>query len=378
MVTDTMNNKIRILYLTTTSKVSGAEKIMYELSKRINKERFEIMVCTIKDDLKEGLLEKSRDIGIKAATLGVENKWKFYKSFQLFKIIKEFNPHILQSFLFFDNILARVFGKITGLPVIISGLRNVEPERSSFRNFFDKLTFPFADLVISNTESGKKFLTQKFKLDSKKIKVIYNGIEIDSEGPLFRKKEFLLDTGLLGNEKIVGFVGRLEKQKGVQYLIEAMRIINKHDLSIYALIIGDGREKDKLEKYAQSFDCRVIFLGWKYNIFQYLKYFDLFILPSLREGMPNVVLEAMGQGIPVIATNVGGNKELIEDGKTGFLLEPKNSEQLAKKILEILNFSEKEKQLITSEARKNVTNNFSIERMVTEFEETYLCLLEKY
>ncbi len=99
-----MKSKVKIMHLTTTSKLCGAEKIIYELSKRINKERFEILVCTIKDDLEDGLLDKSRGIGIKIHSLGIENKVKFYKSLQLYKIIKEFNPDILQSFLFFDNI----------------------------------------------------------------------------------------------------------------------------------------------------------------------------------------------------------------------------------------------------------------------------------
>lgn len=372
-----MSKKIKIIYLTTTSKLCGAEKIIYELSKRINKERFEIMVCTIKDDLKEGLLDKCRGIGIKTVSLGVENKWKFYKTIQMYKIIKEFNPDILQSFLFFDNILARLFGKISGVPIIISGQRNVETERSFIRNCVDKYTLPLSDMVISNTRGGEKLLLQKFHLTHPRIKVIYNGVDLHQENNSVKKKEFLKEIGLSGDKKIVGFIGRLEKQKGAQYLIDAMRILYEQDSSVYAPIIGDGKQKNVLEKYSQSKGCKAIFLGWKEDASRYLTSFDLLVLPSLWEGMPNVVLEAMKQGIPVIATSVGGNIEIIEDGITGFLVEPGNSQALAEKIKMVLSLSESEKTSVITNAKDKVINNFNIDKMVKEFEDTYMSLLSK-
>ncbi len=372
-----MKNEVKVMYLSTTSRLCGAEKIIYELSKRINKERFEIMVCTIKDDLEGGLLDKCRGIGIKATSFGVENKWKFYKSFQLYKIIKEFNPDILQSFLFFDNILARIFGKIAGVPVIICGLRNVEAERSFLRNCVDKYTLPLADMVISNTRGGEKLLLEKFHLTHPRVKVIYNGIELREEKNVVKKKEFLKEIGLSGDEIIVGFIGRLEKQKGIQYLLDALQILNEQNSSVYALIIGEGREKNKLEKYSLSNSCKAIFLEWKENAARYLTSFDLLVLPSLWEGMPNVVLEAMKQGIPVIVTSVGGNIEIIEDGMTGFLVKPGNSQTLAEKIKMVLSLSESEKTSIIKNAKDKVINNFNIDKMVKEFEDTYISLLSK-
>ncbi len=372
-----MSKKIKIIYLTTTSKLCGAEKVIYELSKRTNKERFEIIVCTIKDDLEGGLLDKCRDIGIKTASLGIENKWKFYKSVQLYKIIKEFHPDIIQSFLFFDNILARIFGKIAGVSIIISGQRNVETKRSFLRNWVDKYTLPLADMVISNSRAGGKILLEKFHLIHSRVKVIYNGIDLQEENNSVKKKGFLKEIGLSGDEKIVGFIGRLEKQKGVQYLIEAIKILNRENPSIYTLLIGDGKEKDTLERYSQYNGCKAIFLGWKENASRYLDSFDLLVLPSLWEGMPNVVLEAMKQGVLVIATSVGGNIEIIDDGKTGFLIKPGNSQLLAEKIKMVLSLSESEKASIIKNAKNKVMKNFNIQQMVKNFEYTYIGLLSK-
>ena len=371
-----MKNKAKIIYLATTSRLCGAEKIIFELSKRIDKEHFEIMICTIKDDLKEGLLDKARSIGIKTASFGVDNKWKFYKCFQLYKIIKDFNPDIIQSFLFFDNILARIIGKLAGVPIIISGQRNVPLTIPFLRNLAERFTIFFSNLIISNTNGGKNWLINKFKLNSEKVKVIYNGIGIE-EIDYVQKDEFLKEIGLSGDEKIVGFIGRLEKQKGVQNLIDAIKILNEQVPPIHSFIIGDGKEKDKLKKYTRSLDCNVTFLGWKDNASSYLTAFDLLVLPSLWEGMPNVVLEAMWQEIPVIATCVGGNIEIIEDGKTGFLVEPGNSQALAEKILEVISLSESKRQSIIKNAKDKVINNFNIDKMVKEFEDTYLALISK-
>ena len=376
-----MKDKIKVMYLTTTSKLCGTEKILMELAKRIDKEHFDTMVITIKDDLQEGLLEKLRGKGVKTACLKVDKKWRFYKLCQLISLIKEFKPDIIESFLFFDNILVRIFGKLMRVPAIISGQRNVEINRSFFRNLLDKSTIKLADLIISNTERGKDLLVKKYGIDGDQIKVINNGIEIEEENNSVQKKELLSEAdlpGLTGNEKIVGFIGRLEKQKGVQYLLDAMRIINKEDPSVYALIIGDGKEKENLQKYAKSSgdnSGNIVFSGWKDNVLQYLKLFNILVLPSLWEGMPNVVLEAMLKEVPVITTNVGGIGEIIDDGKNGFLVSPGNSLLLADKIKYVLWLSNDERQRITSAAKNRVISNFNIERMVREFEDIYYALL---
>lgn len=364
-----MKKKIRILYLTTTSKLCGTEKMIFELFKGIDKDKFEIKVCTIKDDLKDQLLDRLRERNIKTACLKLDEKWKIWKIFGLCKIIKDFKPDILQSFLFFDNILARIFGKLMGVPMVVSGQRNVKIHSSYVRNLIDKYTLFLGDLIVSNTDSGKELLIQRGRLNPQKIKVIYNGIEIAKEQIFLQRKELLKEIKISEKVKIIGFIGRLQKQKGVKYLIDAMELLNDK-MKIYCVIIGEGRDRDDLEKHARN--KNICFLGWKNNALKYIKAFDIFVLPSLWEGMPNVLLEAMVCEVPVITTNVGGNTEIIEDGKTGFLIEPKNCQQLAKKIEYVLNISKKEKEKITKQAKKMVEERFSIKEMVKGFEKIYL------
>jgi glycosyltransferase involved in cell wall biosynthesis len=366
-----MNKKIKILYLTTTSKLSGTEKMLCELSRRINKRKYEIMVCTIVDDLSEQLLEILRREGIKTVCLNLDKKWKLWKIFRLFKVIHDFKPDILQSFLFFDNIMSRFFGKLFNVPIIISGQRNVEVYWSSFRNFIDKTTISLTDYIVSNSYAGKKILIERKKVSKEKIRVIHNGVNTENFNNLRKINLLDLINKDVSSISVLGFVGRLIDQKGLNYLIRAIAKLKDENLS--CLIIGEGKEKEKFKKIAKNLKIEnlIFFLGRRNSAWRYMKNFDILILPSLGEGMPNVILEAMIQEVPVIATNVGGIPEIIVDGENGFLVEPRDIRGLYDKIKYVLNLSEEKRKKIGKNAKKIVEEKFSIKRMVKEYENLY-------
>jgi glycosyltransferase involved in cell wall biosynthesis len=375
-----MEKKFRILYLTTTSQLYGAEKMVYELAKRINKDRFEPMVCTIKDDLDNQLLSQLRKEGVKTACLKIEKKWEVWKTIHFFSIIKSFKPDILQSFLFFDNILARIFGKFMSIPVIISGQRNVEIHRSQLRNFIDRVTLPLADYIVSNSKAGKQILVNREKIDEKKIEVIYNGIDIQD----FNKKQkadladLFTSESFFSNKFIVGFIGSLTQQKGLNVLFEAAAELKEKSLNIILVLIGEGKRKQELEQLTKELGIEdiVYFTGYRDMGWKFMRLFDVLVSPSLWEGMPNVVIEAMAQGIIVVATNVGGIPELIEEGKDGFLVESKNIHALVDKISYIFNLPEEKRIEIRENAQKKIIKNYSIEKMVREYESLYQDLLQ--
>lgn len=360
-----VDKKIKIFYLTTTPKIAGAEKQLFELAKRLDKNKYDIFVCTIMGEERGELLKKLRNEDVRCGSLNINSKWHFLKIIKLIFLLRKENPDILQSFLFFDNILARIFGKIIGIPIIISGQRNVETYRSKLRNFIEKKTIFLSDYIVSNTRAGKDILINREKLSENRIKVIYNGIELE---PINNHKND-------NNNITIGFIGRLEEQKGISFLLEALAILNNNKIRL--LIVGDGKEQEKLKLKARELkiDNCVKFLGRKENAWECMKIFDIFILPSLWEGMPNVILEAMSQEKLIISTSVGGVSEMITDGENGFLVDPGKPKQLAEKINYVIGLSEEEKIRIGENARKTVEKNFSIGRMVEEYENLYKDLL---
>jgi len=220
------------------------------------------------------------------------------------------------------------------------------------------VAFKFSDSIWVQTERIKKDLLEEFRRRrafsagrdvAPEVQVMPNGVEIlgrrDSEG-----------------EKLV-YVGRLTRKKGVEYLISAMKLVRDVDL----LIVGDGSNGQRLEKMAHG--LRVEFAGGvpPERIYQYLKQAKIVILPSLYEGLPNVILEAMSMGVPVIATRVGGVPDVIKDGETGLLVEPGRVEELAisiKKLIEDDNLRRKISKNCLKEVKK-----YSWDHVVERFED---------
>jgi glycosyltransferase involved in cell wall biosynthesis len=163
------------------------------------------------------------------------------------------------------------------------------------------------------------------------------------------------------NQKNIIFIGRLDQMKGVQVLFEAFKTLKEDGVAAQLNVIGDGPDRDKLQKLARDIGVNdsISFCGAVAEIIPYLQKSDLFVLPSLSEGLSNVLLEAMACSIPIVATRVGGNIDLIRDGENGILVEPENSNQLSEAMQKILQDKALAKKL-GSEARKTVEQRFSL------------------
>jgi len=177
---------------------------------------------------------------------------------------------------------------------------------------------------------------------------------------------------------VVGTVARLSRQKGIEYLLHAAKTVIKQFPDITFIIAGKGPLESQLKGLSIKLGIsdKVKFLGFNDDIPKLLSVIDIFVLPSLWEGMPNVVLEAMAAGKPVIATDTGGSKDIIDSGINGVLVEPKNSEALAEAILALLGDPAQRKRLGES-ARDKVKERFPIDKMVSKTEQIYTKLLNQ-
>jgi len=178
--------------------------------------------------------------------------------------------------------------------------------------------------------------------------------------------------GLSADDKIVGMVGRLVPQKGHVYLIDAAELVIKKFPDVKFVIVGDGELKDQLlEKVrARNLEKNFRFLGFRSDVNELLWTFDIFTLPSLYEGLPNVVLEALASSLPVVATPVDGTKEAVVDNETGFLVPVKDVEGLANALIKLLSDPALARR-IGKNGRKRVEDVFSLEKQVKSFEKLY-------
>ena len=168
--------------------------------------------------------------------------------------------------------------------------------------------------------------------------VIQNGVDLNCFRAGLKKKRLSEDLGINPRDVVVGTVANLNPIKGVDYFIQSIPIINKEIRNAKFVILGDGPMRKDLESLACRLDISdsVFFAGNRSNVSELLKIFDVFVNPSLSEGSSNAIIEAMATGLPVVATNVGGNKEMVDHGKSGFLVPQKDKEKLAESVIHIL------------------------------------------
>jgi len=259
--------------------------------------------------------------------------WKAYWYSK--KLIKQNNYSLSHSFFSVPcGFLSLLFKASYKIPFIIS-LRGADvpgySERFSFIYGFlkplIKLIWGKADAVVSNSEGLKK-LALASKPDQK-IDIIYNGTDVENFKP---------DDNRRNKEKFIITLGgtRVTARKGINYLIEAVYGLHQKYPQICVTVIGEGNEKENLENLSKKLGIKdkIIFLGRvEYNkINAYYQEASVFVLPSLNEGMSNAMLEALASGLPIIATDTGGTRELVSDGENGFIIKMKDSNDIANKI----------------------------------------------
>jgi len=289
--------------------------------------------------------------------------------FKIFICLKSIHPDIIHVQNFGLGISAFFSKKFFRTPYLIyaRGSENIF-DRSFILKKITKLVITNADKLLVLTKDMKKELKMIYNGE---ILVVPNGIELDRFKNLSKRKLQKI------NKKTIIFVGRLYSVKGLIYLIEAMVIIQNEENNTNLLIIGIGPEKKSLEMMVKKLHLEhfVKFIGdiAYTEIPKYLVQADVFALPSVSEGFPNVILEAMAAGLPIVSTNIGGLSEIIHNEENGYLVEPKNSEQLAYKILEILKNPEIGHIMSLNNMEK--VKEYSWESVIESLENIYINIL---
>jgi glycosyltransferase involved in cell wall biosynthesis len=294
--------------------------------------------------------------------------------FKLLKFIKDKNIEIIHSNTRVTQVLGCLLQKFSGKPYISTC-------HGFFKRRISRKIFPcWGNKVIAISEAVRDHLIKDFGVKEEVIRVIYNGFDVNRlQAPSSKLQADVRQKLGLGDGPVVGIIARLSEEKGHSYLIEAMpRVIGKFS-SAQLLIVGEGRMREKLVNLTRTsgLEKNVFFVPSVSDTQEVLSIMDLFVLPSLKEGLGLSLMEAMASGLAVIGSNVGGIKSLIRDGYNGLLINPGDTEQLADRILELLG-DHKKRDYLGDNARIFIKQNFSLSKMAQETERTYLeCLSAK-
>jgi glycosyltransferase involved in cell wall biosynthesis len=366
--------KIKILYLHNISQISGGERSLLNLWENLDRNRFE-PILIVPD---EGELSKAaKRMGIGVAFLEVPqlsplNMIPIFKAASgLSNFIRLQRINVIHSYSPRNNILSAMVGKLSNVPVIWHE-RNLiygnEVDRS-------KQFFALADRIICNSKAvAKRFNGIN---DTSKVRVIINGVNIGQFRP--QEQGELKHKLKLDGFKIVGMVANLNKRKRVSFLIEIAALVIKQYTDVRFLIVGGefpsegGRQLKDLQDQAERLGVKdhVLFTGFQDNVGPYLNVMDVFVHVTEKEACSRAILEAMACAKPVLAVNEGGNSELIDDNKTGLLIDALDKERFAKEIIALLNDPSK-CLTMGQEGRQRVINLFDVKTNAEATQNVYL------
>lgn len=356
-----MNEPIRVVYLLENLEYGGTQSQTLELAKRIDTRRFRSEIWSMTDNVP--LLSKAREYGIETAVLGNSRKADARAVKALWKRMRRDKPDLLMLLTVVPNIWGRLIGRLHRPGAVIGNCRGGGAPKRQHERFLKNLV----DHHIVNSNALKQLFLERFNLTADRISVIHNGVDTERFFP--GPKQAAPNTFNILN------VGRLVEDKDQETLIRAFVLLKKTVPQAELTIIGRGPLQEKLQrKVAMEFDAKeaasIHFLEPTDDLLPHYRAADVFALSSVREALPNVVLEAMATGIPVAATDVGGVSEVVEHDVTGLVVPAGDPVGLAD-ALKVLAANELLRTRMGKAGRARVERSFSADSMTFRYEEVF-------
>lgn len=302
---------------------------------------------------------------------------------RLGKVFRQFRPDVVHTHKYKDSILAALVARYVGIPHVVrvvhgmpepfKGLRNVKMAGYTIADRF--VTGWLVDKVIAVSSDIEQALLRSY--DAARIVCIHNGIDLEAVRATTQRADMRRKWNIDNKAVLIGTVGRLVPVKGHALLLEAFRILSQSFQNVILILVGDGPLREQLETEAKrlGLDQSVIFSGHQEQSYDFINMMDIFVLPSLHEGIPMVLLEAFALKRPVIASRVGGIPEVVSHGESGILVSPSNPDELAAAISALI--EDQSKALAFGETgRCQVECEYSAKMMADRTASMYRTLFE--
>ena len=370
--------KTKIIWLIDGLGPGGAEQLMTSLLNFFDRERFEMRVCALQDRGSNLITQKLEQMGIPVDFIYIERLRNPLNIFRILAYLQKHKPDILHTQLEFSDTLGSIAARLLGIPSV-STVHTIENPSVRTRTYWrHQLRWfalrHFSTRVIAVSKKARLHHIQSAKIPNDKAITLYNGIDLEvfrSRGPQMvntaRQSLNLPETG-----QVICTVAVLREQKGIQYMIEALPAILERIPNAIYLVVGDGAYRNELKSLSASrgVEKRVLFAGHRTDIPAVLASCDLFVLPTLGDALPTVLIEAMAAGKPIVASDVGGVPEIITDQTTGILVPPANPSKLAEACLQILQ-NESFRNTLVSNAYEVAQQKFNVHTQVRQLSTLY-------
>lgn len=362
----------RVLHLITSFEIGGTERQAVELLKRLDRDRFDVRLAVLRN---EGPFY--REIEALFPVVPEFPLTSFYNAnavkqlARLRKLMVREQIDILHAHDFYSGFIGAAAARLAGVRVIACQ-RHLKLSDRRTHELGTRLIHRLAHRVLVNSQAIRDQIVERGSAPPRKITVIRNGVPDARASRAHAQDEIRRELGISADAKLVGMVARIQPVKGHRFFIDAAASVLRDQPNAHFVLVGDGPLRSEIENQIARLGLadRVHLLGDRSDVAQLVPGFDLLVLASLHEGSPNAVIEAMAAGVPVVATAVGGTRELLIDGETGYLAPPADSAALAARIVFALSHEDNGAE-ITSAARSRINAAYGMDRMVQSVERLY-------
>ena len=377
--------RCNLLYVFDNMEFGGGERVFAQIINRLSGEQYNIIVACLPTGT---FIERIKGSEAQIKSFDMRNRFNFRVILQLSSLIKKERVDIVHSQGARADFFARIAAKLASAPNVVSTVPmpvegfDVHPIRKLIYIIFSRFSERFVDRFMVVSDSLEKMMIEKHGIEPQKVVKIYNGIETDEycisdEEIAYRRSSFRKKSDLGENVPVIGVIGRLVWQKGFKYFIEAIPDVLKEFKDARFLLVGEGELEDELKVKSKKLklEDKIIFTGFLSDIRDVLASIDILVIPSLQEGLPVVLLEAMAMKKPIVAANIEGIMEILENGVTGLLVPPRDIKALAEAVIDLLKHQDKANQMGIA-ARRVVEERFGVDTMVQQVKKVYEELLQ--
>jgi glycosyltransferase involved in cell wall biosynthesis len=357
-----------VLYLLETGGPGGAERMLLDLAENLGPGWKPVVGV-----MKAGWLQSQAALaGIPCAMVSGSGLGDLDVLECLLEIVETHEIHVIHAHEFNMSTIGALASVVTGIPLVVTVHgRSYYPDKLR-RRVACRMVAAGAAAVVAVSQDLRSFFCRTTGTSLDRVQVIYNGIDLRGSRGSLRNEELLDSAGIPRGAKIVGAVGNLYPVKRHLDLIRATQTIVKQRPTTHVVILGRGALHDALVAEAEALGVRdrIHLLGYRDDVKEWLGAMDVFAMPSLSEGLPLSLLEAMAAGVPPVVTDVGGMPEVVQDGETGFVVPPGNVATLADRISFLLGNPPLAAKMGVA-AQDRIFEQFTVDRMAAEYRAVY-------